>query len=451
MAARMKTVFFKSTFIPLQTDWCSILNGTAPLLLCIFIYFQYSIKRDKNHAASGNRKLKPVSAYKTNDEQSQYAYHPCYYEHLIIKSIKASTGLINGRGTCDIMDDGAQKHQRRIRYKGTHPKAFQEKYKELHPERYADDVAKVVQRGSTPVGMHRSICVTEIMEFLDIAPGQIGLDATLGYGGHTLEMLKRLNSKGHLYATDVDSIELPRTQERLSRLGYGPEILTIRQLNFSELDQIVAESGPLNFVLADLGVSSMQIDNPDRGFSFKSEGPLDLRLDPNSGMTAAARLKTVSQDELQGMLTENADEPYAMEIARAIKAEIKKGTDIRTTTQLRQIIKEALQFVPATTRNDAIKASCQRSFQALRIDVNNEFEALDAFLQKLPAALAPGGRVAILSFHSGEDRLVKKSFQRFFREGVYSEVAPEFIRPSAEECHSNSRARSAKLRWAIKA
>jgi 16S rRNA (cytosine1402-N4)-methyltransferase len=348
------------------------------------------------------------------------------------------------------MDNAEQKHQRRIRYTGTHPKSFKEKYKELQPEQYAADVAKVIQRGSTPAGMHRSICVNEILEILQIKPGQIGLDATLGYGGHTLELLKRLNSEGHLYATDVDSIELPRTQERLARLGYGPEILTVRQINFSEIDQIVAESGPLNFVLADLGVSSMQIDNPERGFSFKSEGPLDLRLDPSSGLSAADRLKTISQDELEGMLTENADEPHAEEIARAIIAAIKKGTDISTTTQLRQTIRDALQFIPANRRNDEIKSSCQRCFQALRIDVNNEFEALDAFLQKLPAALAAGGRVAILSFHSGEDRLVKKSFQRFFRDGVYSAVSPEFIRPSPEECHSNSRARSAKLRWAIK-
>ena len=349
------------------------------------------------------------------------------------------------------MDNQEQKHQRRIRYKGTHPKAFKEKYKELQPEQYADAVAKVIQRGSTPAGMHRSICVKEILEFLQITPGQTGLDATLGYGGHTLEMLKCLNSKGHLYAIDVDSLELPRTQERLESLGYGSEILKIKQMNFSEIDQIAFESGPLNFVLADLGVSSMQIDNPERGFSFKSEGPLDLRLNPKRGKSAAARLKTISQDELQGMLIENADEPHSAAIARAIISEIKKGIDISTTTQLQQIIKDALKFIPQNNSKDEIKKSCQRCFQALRIDVNNEFEVLDEFLEKLPAALAEGGRVAILSFHSGEDRRVKKSFQRFFREGVYREIAPDPIRPSSEECNTNSRARSAKLRWAIKA
>ena len=348
------------------------------------------------------------------------------------------------------MDNQEQKRQRRIRYKGTHPKAFKEKYKELQPEQYADDVAKVIQRGSTPAGMHRSICVKEILEILQITPGQTGLDATLGYGGHALEMLKCLNSKGHLYAIDVDSIELPRTQERLESLGYDSEILKIKQMNFSNIDQIVVESGLLNFVLADLGVSSMQLDNPERGFSYKSEGPLDLRLNPRRGKSAAARLKTISQDELQGMLIENSDEPHSAAISRSIIYQIKKGTDISTTTQLQQIIQDALKFIPENIRKDEVKKSCQRCFQALRIDVNNEFEVLETFLEKLPACLSEGGRVAILSFHSGEDRLVKKSFQRFFREGVYREIAPDPIRPSPEECNTNSRARSAKLRWAIK-
>jgi 16S rRNA (cytosine1402-N4)-methyltransferase len=349
------------------------------------------------------------------------------------------------------VDNQEKKHQRRPRYKGTHPKAFKDKYKELQPELYADAVAKVIQKGNTPAGMHRSICVKEILEFLQITPGQTGLDATLGYGGHTLEMLKCLDSKGHLYATDVDPIELPRTKERLERLGYGPEILTVKQTNFSNIDQITSESGPLNFILADLGVSSMQIDNPERGFSFKTEGPLDLRLNPSKGISAAERLKSISQDELHGMLLENADEPHSEEIARAIISAIKKGTDIITTSLLQQIIKDTLKFISEKDRDIEIKKSCQRCFQALRIDVNKEFEVLYEFLDKLPAAMAEGGRVAILTFHSGEDRLVKKSFQRFYRDGLYKEIAPEAIRPSVAERGENSRARCAKLRWAIKA
>lgn len=349
------------------------------------------------------------------------------------------------------MDNQQEKHQRRVRYKGTHPKNYQDKYKELQPEKYAGTVEKVMQKGSTPAGMHRSICVDEILEFLQITPGQIGLDATLGYGGHTREMLKCLDTKGHLYAVDVDPIELPRTQARLEGLGYGPEILTIRQMNFSSINQIVAESGPLNFILADLGVSSMQIDNPERGFTFKAEGPLDLRLNPKKGQSAAERLKTISQDELEAILIENSDEPNAKRISRAIVSEIRKGNAIDTTTKLQMVIKNCLKSVQGSNGNEDIKKACQRCFQALRIDVNNEFGVLRKFLDNLPSALAEGGRVAILTFHSGEDRLVKKSFQSLYRDGVYREIADEPIRASAEERSNNGRARSAKLRWAIKA
>lgn len=349
------------------------------------------------------------------------------------------------------MDNQEQTHKRRVRYKGTHPRNYKEKYKELQPEKYADTVAKVVSKGGTPAGMHISICVKEILDFLQIQPGQKGLDATLGYGGHTKEMLKCLQSEGHLYALDVDSIELVKTRERLQKQGFGPEILTILQENFANIDKVAAEYGPFDFVLADLGVSSMQIDNPDRGFSYKTEGPLDLRLNPEKGITAAERLNRVDQEELQGMLDENADEPYAEEIARAVVTEIRKGRSIDTTTKLRRVIEDALSFIPEAERKEAVKKSCQRTFQALRIDVNSEFEVLYSFLEKLPDALAPGGRVAILTFHSGEDRLVKKAFKQMKKAGIYSDIAEEVIRPSAEECIRNSRARSTKMRWAVKA
>ncbi|WP_373238077.1 16S rRNA (cytosine(1402)-N(4))-methyltransferase RsmH [Hungatella hathewayi] len=349
------------------------------------------------------------------------------------------------------MENQEQTHKRRVRYKGTHPRNYKEKYKELQPEKYADTVAKVVSKGSTPAGMHLSICVREILDFLQIKPGQKGLDATLGYGGHTREMLKCLQSQGHLYALDVDPIELAKTRERLQSQGFGPEILTIIQENFANIDRVAAEVGPFDFVLADLGVSSMQIDNPDRGFSYKTEGPLDLRLNPEKGITAAERLQTIEEEELRGMLLENADEPYAEEIARAVVQEIRRGNPIDTTTRLRQVIEKALSRVPAADRKEAVKKSCQRTFQALRIDINSEFEVLYSFLEKLPDVLAPGGRVAVLTFHSGEDRLVKKSFKRLKKEGVYSEIADEVIRPSAEECLRNGRARSTKMRWAVKA
>ncbi|MBQ8231109.1 MAG: 16S rRNA (cytosine(1402)-N(4))-methyltransferase RsmH [Lachnospiraceae bacterium] len=347
-----------------------------------------------------------------------------------------------------------EKHQRRVRYKGTHPRNYKEKYKELQPEKYGETVQKVMQKGGTPAGMHISICVKEILDFLEIKPGQKGLDATLGYGGHSSKMLECLTAEkvegSHLYALDIDPIEIVKTTERLRAKGYGADVLTILKMNFADIDQVAAQAGKFDFILADLGVSSMQIDNPDRGFSYKTEGPLDLRLNPEKGISAAERLKKVDQEELTGMLIENADEPYAAEIAKAVVTTLKRGGVIETTTQLRNVIEETLAFIPAAERKEAVKKSCQRTFQALRIDVNNEYEVLYAFLEKLPNVLAPGGRVAILTFHSGEDRLVKKSFQRLYKEGIYSDICKDVIRPSAEECIRNSRAKSTKMRWAIR-
>lgn len=346
--------------------------------------------------------------------------------------------------------DVEQEHKRRVRYKGTHPRNFREKYKELNPEKYRDDVEKIIQSGKTPAGMHISIMVNEILDFLQIQPGQIGLDATLGYGGHTRKMLEQLQGQGHMYATDVDPVESEKTRQRLAEAGYGPEILTIRRMNFADLDQ-VAPGEKFDFVLADLGVSSMQIDNPERGFTFKHDGPLDLRLDPTAGVTAAQRLRELDREELAAMLVENSDEPYADQITKKVMEVFKKGGSIDTTKEFAAVIEDALSFLPASERKEAVKKSCQRSFQALRIDVNSEFEVLYSFLEKLPGVLKPGGRVAVLTFHSGEDRLVKKAFKQHLREGTYSDVASDVIRPSAEECFQNPRARSTKMRWAIRA
>lgn len=341
-------------------------------------------------------------------------------------------------------------HIRRVRYKGTHPRAFHEKYKEANPEKYADTIEKVIKKGSTPAGMHISIMVDEILEVLKIQPGEHGLDATLGYGGHTQAMLGCLNGQGHMYALDVDPIESVKTKERLEAKGFGPEILTIKHTNFANIDEVAKESGKFDFVLADLGVSSMQIDNPERGFSYKVDGPLDLRLNPEQGESAAERLKKLNQDEFEYMMQENSDEPYAKEIARAVFNNMRKGQFIETTTDLKNVIEKALVVVPEKERKEAVKKSCARVFQALRIDVNSEFEVLYSFLEKLPDVLESGARVAILTFHSGEDRLVKKSFKQLLKAGVYSEISEEVIRPSAAECVRNPRAKSTKLRWAVK-
>ena len=245
-----------------------------------------------------------------------------------------------------------QTHKRRVHYKGTHPRTYQEKYKELNPEKYKDTIEHVIQKGNTPAGMHISICVKEILDFLQIRPGQTGLDATLGYGGHSTEMLKCLEGRGHLYALDVDPIEIEKTKRRLAERGFAEDILSIKQMNFANVKELLPESGKFDFVLADLGVSSMQIDNPERGFSYKFDGPLDLRLDPQKGVPASERLREMSRDEIAGMLIENADELYAEEIAKAISIQQKKKP-IRTTTDLREVIEKALTFLPKAEQKEA--------------------------------------------------------------------------------------------------
>lgn len=352
--------------------------------------------------------------------------------------------------------DSQTPHKRRVRYTGKYPKKFEEKYKELQPEKYQDTIAHVIQKGNTPAGMHISIMVKEILDFLDIRPGQTGFDATLGYGGHTKAMLEKLNGIGHMYATDVDPEESAKTRKRLEELGYGEEILTIKLQNFCTIDKIAKEAGGFDFILADLGVSSMQIDNPKRGFSYKADGPLDLRLNQTKGISAAKRLQTISREELAGMLMENSDEPYSQELAKAITDEIRKGRPVDTTTRLREIIEQTLNafpesILPQKQKKDAIKKTCQRVFQALRIDVNQEFEVLYEFMEKLPYALKPGGRAAILTFHSGEDKLVKQALKEGYKAGVYADYSKDVVRPSAQECAQNGRARSTKMRWAIKA
>ena len=297
-----------------------------------------------------------------------------------------------------------KQHKRRVHYSGKYPKKFEEKYKEQNPEKYADTVAHVISKGSTPAGMHISIMVKEILDFLNIQPGQQGLDCTLGYGGHTRKMLEQLKGSGCIYGLDVDPIESKKTVERLRSFGYTEDNFRFRLINFAEIDKVSEEAGKFDFVLADLGVSSMQIDDPERGFSYKIDGPLDLRLDPEHGESAAERLHNITKEEFIGMMVENSDEPYAKEIADKVFSLMKKGDPMDTTTALRAAIENALWKLPKEEKDQAIKKSCARVFQALRIDVNSEFEVLYKFLEKLPGILNPGGRVAILTFHSGEDR-----------------------------------------------
>ena len=276
------------------------------------------------------------------------------------------------------------------------------------------------------------------------------MDATLGYGGHAREMLRAILPGGRLYGLDVDPVELPKTEARLRAEGFTPDVLHVRRMNFAALPKLLAEEGlsGVDLVLADLGVSSMQIDNPARGFTFKREGPLDLRMNPEKGVPASVLLTTISEEKLCRLLQENADEVYAEQIAHELAL---RRDSLTTTTALADAVRAVLSTLPAEEREEAGNAPIRRTFQALRIAVNNEFSALDTFLNILPFCLNPGGRVAMLTFHSGEDRRVKRAFADGLERGWYADIARTVIRPSAEERFANPRSIAAKLRWAIKA
>jgi 16S rRNA (cytosine1402-N4)-methyltransferase len=400
--------------------------------------------------------------------------------------LAARAALVQNSST--MSDDSAPNptptpHQRRPRYRGTHPRRFEEKYKERNPGRYADTVAKILASGKTPASTHRPIMVMEILEVLAPKPGELAVDCTLGYGGHAQEIITRLQPGGRLLGLDADPIELPKTEARFRALGFGPDIFTAHRSNFAGLPQVLAtffsslsspqgregrggeenefqdqnpsprldgerekQAVPMltgaDVILADLGVSSMQIDDPARGFSVKHEGPLDMRMNPQRGQPASALLGKINPDALAILLMENADEPNATTLAPALA-----GKKFGTTTSLAAAVRAALPRV----NRDNCDLTIRRVFQALRIAVNDEFSALDTFLRNLPGCQNPGGRAAILTFHSGEDRRVKKSFEAGMRDGVYEEIAREVIRPTAGERNSNPRSAPAKLRWARRA
>jgi 16S rRNA (cytosine1402-N4)-methyltransferase len=330
-----------------------------------------------------------------------------------------------------------------MRYSGKNPRRFEEKYKEHDPQRYANTVAKVLASGKTPAGTHRPIMVAEILAALAPRPGELAVDCTLGYGGHAREILARIQPGGRLLSLDADPVELPKTEARLRATGFGPNIFTAIRSNFAGLPQALAglNVAGADCILADLGVSSMQIDDPARGFSVKTDGPLDMRMNPQRGFPASALLKKTSPDALAKLLQENADEPRASELTGVLA-----GGKFTTTKSLAAASRAAL---PRLGKDD-YDLTVRRVFQALRIAVNDEFSALDMLLRHLPACLTPGGRVAILTFHSGEDRRVKKAFEAGLHDGLYADIAHEVIRPTPEERHDNPRSSPAKLRWARK-
>ena len=337
-------------------------------------------------------------------------------------------------------------HRRRPRYSGKNPQRFEHKYKELNPERYAETIAKVRASGKTPAGQHVPILLKEIMQIIDPQPGERAVDCTLGYGGHAGALLKAVQPGGTLLALDQDPLEIVRTEARLRATGCEDSALVVKRMNFAGLPRALGELGwsdGVDVLLADLGCSSMQFDNPARGFSFKHDGPLDMPMNPQRGVSARELLQKLSAEKFTAILSDNADEPHAKLIAQALAE-----TDHATTRSLAEAVRRAL---PHRVNEEDRDATVRRVFQALRIAVNEEFTALDTFLRQLPACLRSGARVCILTFHSGEDRRVKHLFREGLRSGLFSATNDEVIRPSSLETRDNPRAAPAKLRWAVKA
>jgi 16S rRNA (cytosine1402-N4)-methyltransferase len=334
-------------------------------------------------------------------------------------------------------------HKRRVRYSGKYPRRFEDKYKERNPERHADIVQKVLDAGKTPAGMHRPIMVPEVLAALRPSPGESAVDCTLGYGGHTQALLEQVLPGGRVLAIDQDPIELSKTEVRLRAAGFGPEVLSCYRTNFAGLLHVVATSGlsRADMLFADLGVSSMQLDDPARGFSWKHDGPLDMRMNPRKGQSASDLLVTITAERLARLLADNADEPFAQLIAESLAG--RRFTTARTLTA-------RIENVLSHLRAEETAKTVRRTFQALRIAVNDEFSALRELLRQAPGGLKSGGRIAFLTFHSGEDRLVKAAFAEGKCSGLYSEVSREVVRPSAAERGANPRSSAAKLRWAIR-
>jgi 16S rRNA (cytosine1402-N4)-methyltransferase len=343
-------------------------------------------------------------------------------------------------------DNNPDRPPRRRRYAGTHPQRFAEKYKEHQPERYAEDVAKVLASGKTPAGSHRAILVREILDVLAPQPGETAVDCTLGYGGHARELLAAVQPGGRLLAVDADPLELPKTEARLRELRYPAESLVVRRQNFAGIAAFLATEAPAgaDLLLADLGVSSMQLDDPGRGFTFKADGPLDMRMNPARGLSAAALLSRLDVPQLAQLLEDHADEPQAQLLAVSI-LQAHARQPLTTTRALADAVRAAYPSSPV----NSVEA-VRRVFQTLRIAVNDEFGALDALLRSLPACLKPGGRVAILSFHSGEDRRVKHALKQGLQDGVYASISPQVVRASLEEQRANPRSAAAKLRYAVR-
>ncbi len=347
-----------------------------------------------------------------------------------------------------------EQHRRRPRYSGTHPKNYKQKYKEHNITAHPDLKAHLRAKGKTPAGSHIPVLAEEVLGCLKPRPGQVVADCTIGYGGHALEFIKVIGPTGRLIAFDVDGAELERTRNRLSK---EKTPISFYHSNFAGIANVLNKEklDGYDIIFADLGVSSMQIDNPDRGISYKNEGPLDMRMDERLKRTGADLLKTLSEEELAKAFLELSDEPDYQEIAWTIVAQ-RSIQPITTVSQLVRLV-FAVKGLTVNSWKKKQRSSkfgslhpAARTFQALRILVNDELGSLKELLRLAPYCLRPGGRIGIISFHSGEDRLVKQSFRDGVQAGLYQSAAENAIVPRIKEIMSNPRCSSAKFRWAIK-
>jgi 16S rRNA (cytosine1402-N4)-methyltransferase len=294
---------------------------------------------------------------------------------------------------------------------------------------------------------HIPVLCREVLDALHLEPGQIVADCTLGRGGHASELLRAVSPGGRLIGLDMDPHHVELARQRLPTTG---DVL-LRHSNFAALPTILAELGidRIDAILADLGVASMHIDDPTRGFSYRRPGPLDMRMDPTRGQPASALLAKIGQSDLATALREIGDEEDAQAIADLVVRR-RAIQPIATTEDLMAIVCEARQFTLKRAAGAKLHPAA-RTFQVLRILVNRELANLQRLLAVAPDLLHPTATIAIISFHSGEDRLVKASFKQAKEAGIYSQISPDPITADAMEVNQNPRSRSAKLRCATRA
>ncbi|HBR20837.1 MAG: 16S rRNA (cytosine(1402)-N(4))-methyltransferase [Planctomycetes bacterium GWC2_45_44] len=350
---------------------------------------------------------------------------------------------------------GQPGHHRRPRYAGTHPKKFAQKYKERNISAHPDLREKLHAKGKTPAGSHVPVLTEEVIGCLKPLPGQVIADCTLGFGGHASEFINRIAPAGRLIAFDVDSIEMEKTKLRLAN---AKAKISFYHSNFAGIANVLTKENldGYDIIFADLGVSSMQIDDPQRGMSYKHDGPLDMRMDSRLKLTGADLLNTLSQEELAKAFWEFSDEPDSEQIAQMLinQRAVQPITEIPQLVRLVFAVK-GLTLASWKKQQRSSKFGslhpAARVFQALRILVNDELGSLRELLRLAPYCLRQGGKIGIISFHSGEDRMVKQAFRDGVKEGVYKTASQNAIVPRRNEVMQNPRSASAKFRWAIKA